>query len=61
MPQGICFPYFIFTYYSPIAQLVERLAVNQDVTGSSPVGEFMGCLHKSIKTFIKCDERHTQQ
>lgn len=37
MPQGICFPYFIFTYYSPIAQLVERLAVNQDVTGSSPV------------------------
>ena len=42
MPQGICFPYFIFTYYSPIAQLVERLAVNQDVTGSSPVGRVYG-------------------
>lgn len=24
--------------YSFVAQLVERLAVNQDVTGSSPVG-----------------------
>ena len=27
-----------FKIYSPIAQLVERLAVNQYVTGSSPVG-----------------------
>lgn len=29
---------FHFMYYSPIAQLVERLAVNQNVAGSSPVG-----------------------
>ena len=29
---------FLWCRYSPIAQLVERLTVNQDVVGSSPAG-----------------------
>ena len=29
-------PHFVVTTYSPIAQLVERLTVNQNVRGSSP-------------------------
>ena len=31
-------PSFSVSYLSTIALLVERLTVNQDVTGSSPVG-----------------------
>ena len=34
-------------YFSTITQLVERMAVNHDVTGSSPVGGvWMGILFK---------------
>ena len=34
-------------YFSTIAQLVDRMAVNHDVTGSSPVGGvWMGILFK---------------
>lgn len=29
---------YLFQHYSSVAQLAERLAVNQDVVGSSPTG-----------------------
>ena len=35
----------LLTIYSPIAQLVERLTVNQNVTGSSPV---WGAKYRSV-------------
>lgn len=40
--------------YSDIAQLVERLAVNQDVTGSSPVVGAKLFAYSSIGRAIPC-------
>ena len=40
-------------FYSAIAQLVERMTVNHDVTGSSPVGGVVSNTWKGVFYFFK--------